>query len=54
MLWLHDSSLNDEAIAEIASCVDKIDQLWFDARDVTKHGWKILSSAIKKRPTPVS
>ena len=52
-LQLH-SSLDDEAIARIASCVDKIKNLMFDARKVTMHGWKILSTAINKRRTPVS
>ena len=52
-LWLL-SSLNDESIAEIAMCVDKIEELWFDARNVTMHGWEILSTAIKNRPTAVS
>ena len=46
--------LNDESIAEIASCVDKIEELVFDARNVTMHGWEILSAAIKNRPTAVS
>ena len=48
------SSLNDEAIAEIASCVDKIEELMFDARRVTMHGWMILSTAINNRTTLVS
>ena len=46
--------LNDESIAEIASCVDKIEELVFDARNVTMHGWENLSAAIKNRPTAVS
>ena len=46
--------LNDESIAEIASCVDKIEELAFNARNVTMHGWEILSTAIKNRPTAVS
>ena len=48
------SPLDDEAIAGIASCVHKIEELEFIAGNVTMHGWKILSSAINKRPTPVS
>ena len=47
-------SLNDESIAGIASCVDKIEELAFDARYVTMHNWKILSTAINKRSTVVS
>ena len=46
--------LNDESIAGIASCVDKIEDLAFDARNVTMHGWEILSTAMKNRPTAVS
>ena len=46
--------LNDESIAGIASCVDKIEELGFDAEQVTMHGWEILSTAIKNRPTAVS
>ena len=46
--------LNDESIAGIASCVDKIEDLRFDAEDVTMHGWEILSTAIKNRSTAVS
>ena len=52
-LWLW-GPLNDESIAEIASCVDKIEELKFDAENVTMHGWEILSTAIKNRPTAVS
>ena len=52
-LWLR-GSLNDESIAGIASCVDKIEELRFDARNVTMHGWEILSTAMKNRPTAVS
>ena len=52
-LWLS-GSLNDESIAEIASCVDKIEELKFNASNVTMHGWEILSTAIKNRPTAVS
>ena len=47
-------SLNDEAIAGIASCVDKIEELVFRADGVTMFGWKILSTAINNRSTPVS
>ena len=46
--------LNDESIAGIASCVDKIEKLRFHAEDVTMHGWENLSTAIKNRPTAVS
>ena len=46
--------LNDESIAGIALCVDKIEELVFDAGNVTMHGWEILSNAIKNRPTTVS
>ena len=42
-----DGPLNDKSIAEIASCVDKIEELMFNARNVTMHGWEILSTAIK-------
>ena len=49
-----DDPLNDESIAEIASCVDKIEELKFYDGDVTMHGWEILSTAIKNRPTAVS
>ena len=52
-LVLYDS-LNDESIAGIASCVDKIEELKFNAENVTMHGWEILSTAIKNRPTAVS
>ena len=52
-LWLWHSS-NDESIAGVASCVDNIEELRFDARNVTMHGWEILSTAIKNRPTVVS
>ena len=52
-LWLWDP-LNDESIAGIASCVDKIEELVFNAGNVTWHGWEILSTAIKNRPTAVS
>ena len=46
--------LNDESIARIASCVDKIDEMRFYAEDVTMHGWEILSTAMKNRTTAVS
>ena len=55
MKWLSlFSSLNDEVIAAIASCVDKIDRLLLNVRDVTASGWEILSTAINNRLTPVS
>ena len=53
-LWFDDTPLNDEAIAGIASCVSKIDELEFHAGNVTERDWKILSTAITSRPTPVS
>ena len=53
MLYLH-SIWYDEAIAEIVSCVDKIEELMVDPRDVTMNGWNILSTAINNRTTPVS
>ena len=53
-LWLYETSLKNEAIAVIASCVDKIEELVFNAGGITMHGWKILSTAINNRPTPVS
>ena len=46
--------LNDESIAGIALCADKIKELEFRAGDVTMHGWEILSTAINNRPTAVS
>ena len=51
-LYIH--ALNDESIAEIASCVDKIEGLEFDAENVTRHGWENLSAAINNRTTAVS
>ena len=53
-LELLGSPSNDEVIAGIASCIDKIEELWFDARDVKIDGWKILSTAINNRQIPVS
>ena len=50
-LW---NLLNDESIAGVALCVDNIEELIFDAEHVTMHGWEILSTAIKNRPTAVS
>ena len=52
-LWLG-NPLNDESIAGIASCVDNIDKLTFTAGNATMHGWEILTTAIKDRPTAVS
>ena len=51
-----DFLFNDEGIAVIASCVDKIEKLAFAAPDVKigLRGLKILSTAINNRPTPVS
>ena len=51
-LWL--SKLNDNEIAVIASCVDKIENLAFYPDNVTIHGWKSLSTAINNRLNPVS
>ena len=48
-----ESPLNDKAMTSIAACVEKIEKLELDAYDVTIHGWRILSSAINKRPIPV-
>ena len=45
--------VNDETIAGIASCIDKIEELQIDVYHVTMHGWEILSTAINNRPTPV-
>ena len=51
-MWL--SGFNDKGIAVIASCVDKIEKLRFDADNTTIHEWKILSTAISNRSNPVS
>ena len=48
------SSFNDEAIAGIASCVDKIEELDFHGHGMTVFDWMILSTAINNRTTPVS
>ena len=48
------SRLNDESIAVIALCVDKIEELELNVDDVTIDGWKILSIAINNRSSPVS
>ena len=45
--------VNDETIAGIASCIDKIEELQINHHHVTMHGWEILSTAINNRPTPV-
>ena len=47
-------SLNDNSIAGIALCVDKIEELAFCAAHVTMDDWEILSTAINKRSTAVS
>ena len=52
-LWLH-SPINDKAIASIASCIRKIEELELNVTHVTNHGLELLSSAINKRITPVS
>ena len=49
-----DDPLNDESIAGIALCVDKIKELEFVAEHITMRGWEILSTAINNRPTAVS
>ena len=48
------SKLNDQAIAMIASCIDKLEKLEFDAGELTLYGLKVLSIAVNNRPTPVS
>ena len=48
------TQLNDESIAVIASCIDKIEQLEFSAGGVAINGWKNLSTAINNRSSPVS
>ena len=50
-LWIN--NVNDETIAGITSCIDKIEELQIDVYHVTMHGWEILSTAINNRPTPV-
>ena len=47
-------SLDNESIAMIASCVDKIEELEIYAWYITMHSWEILSTAITNRPTAVS
>ena len=55
MKWvLYGCSSIDETVAGIASCIDKIEELEFAVIIITMHGWEILSTAINKRPTPVS
>ena len=49
-----DSPVSDEETASIASCIHKIEELWFDAGNVTANGWNILSAAINNRPASVS
>ena len=46
--------LNDESIAVIATCVDKIEELMFCSCNVTIDGWKMFSTAINNRSSPVS
>ena len=53
-LDLSQTRLNDESIAVIALCVDKIEELVLNADDVTIHGWEKLSTAINNRSSPVS
>ena len=45
---------NNEAVDEIASCVDNINELEFNAEELAKSSWNKISTAINKRPTPVS
>ena len=54
ILWLGGSQLSDEEISVIAKCVDKIEELWLKAGDITLRGWKILLNSIDNRQTPVS
>ena len=54
MKLLYITPLNDEGIAAIASCVDKIEKLELGVGDVTMSGWEILSTAINNRTTAVS
>ena len=54
LLRLYESPLNDETIALISSCVNQIEELDFKTGDVATHSWKILSSAMNNRTTPVS
>ena len=44
----------NEAADEIASCVDNINELGFNSEKLTKSSWNKISTAINKRPTPVS
>ena len=53
-LYIIRSQLNDESIAMIALCVDKIEELKFCAGKVTIDGLKILSTAINNQSSPVS
>ena len=48
------SRLNDESIAVIATCVDRIEELELNADYITIDGWKIFSTAINNRSSPVS
>ena len=50
-LWIN--NVNDETIAGITMCVNGLEELQINLRHVTMHGWKILSTAINNRPTPV-
>ena len=45
---------DNEAVDEIASCVDNIDELGIRSEKLTKSSWNKISTAIKNRPTPVS
>ena len=45
---------DNQAADEIASCVDNINELEFNAEKLTKSSWNKISTAINKRPTPVS
>ena len=53
-LGIYGTQLNDESIAVIALCVDKIEELMFCSGNITMHGWEILSTAINNRSSLVS
>ena len=48
------TQLDFQLIAWIASCVDKIEELEFDADKGSLQVWKILSTANNNRSSPVS
>ena len=53
-LSIYEPPLNDEKISAIASCIDKIEKLKFEADEIKIDGLAILTTAINNRPTPVS